>query len=491
MAQPRFLAIDSGTTSCRAIVFAADGTPQATAARAFRQHYPRPGWVEHDADEILAAQRAAIDDVVGSAGDAPVAAIGIANQRETVVVWERATGRPVAPAIVWQCRRTTDTCRQLRSSGAEPEVRQRTGLLLDPYFSATKIAWLLDQEPGLRARAERGELAAGTIDTWLLWHLTDGAVHATDASNASRTLLWNLRTHAWDPELCTLFRVPEALLPVVHPHGTPFGTTVLGGRRVAIGAVLGDQQAALQGQDCRRPGAAKSTYGTGCFLLAHAGDTPPAPPPGLLATVAWQTEDRVEYALEGSVFIAGAVIQWLRDEMGLIATAEESGPLAASVPDTGGVHFVPAFTGLGAPWWNPDARGLIDGITRGTTRAHVVRAALEAIAFQNRDVLSAMDVALPQPIRSLKVDGGASRNDFLMQFQADILGIPVRRPAHHETTALGAVRMAARSLGIAEVGDGGTGGNAGTFEPAMDPGHRARAVEGWRAAVGRQLPDPT
>lgn len=487
MAKLRFLAVDSGTTSCRAIVFDSDGLPVATAARPFRQHYPTPGWVEHDAEEILAAQREAIDEAVSAAGDPPVAAVGVANQRETVVLWDRATGKPVAPAIVWQCRRTTDACRALRAAGAEPEVRARTGLLLDPYFSATKIAWLLDRDDTLRRRAEAGELAAGTIDTWLLWHLSGGGAHVTDASNASRTSLFNLRTGAWDPELCALFRVPMALLPAVHPHGTPFATMMVGGRRVAVGAMLGDQQAALQGQGCRRPGEAKSTYGTGCFLLAHAGDAVPTPPPGLLATVAWQTEDRIEYALEGSVFIAGAVVQWLRDEMGLVRTAEETAELAASVPDTGGVHFVPAFTGLGAPWWRPDARGIIDGITRGTNRAHIVRAALEAIAFQNRDVLSAMDSALPQPIRRLQVDGGASRNDFLMQFQADILGIPVRRPAHHETTALGAVRMAARSLGIAEIGDGGSGGAARTYEPTMDPATRTAAIEGWRKAVGRQL----
>jgi len=483
MSADHILALDSGTTSCRSLAFDASGQPVAVSQQPFAQHFPQPGWVEHDAEEIWETQRRTVEDVVAQVGIDSIAAIGITNQRETVVIWERETGRAVAPAIVWQCRRTAAECARLRGDGVEGMVRERTGLLLDPYFSATKIAWMLDHHPGLRARAGRGELAAGTIDTWLLWKLTGGAVHATDASNASRTLLWNLHTQGWDPELCELFRVPMGLLPDVHPHGSAFGTVELGGRRVAVGSMLGDQQAALFGQGCTTPGAAKSTFGTGCFLLAHAGGTVPEPPSGLLTTAAWQIGSSVEYALEGSVFIAGAAIQWLRDELGLIRTAEETDVLARSVPDTGGVVFVPAFTGLGAPWWDADARGILCGLTRGSGKAHVVRAALEGIAFQNWDVLSAMQGSLPAPIATLRVDGGASRNDFLMQFLADVCGVPVERPAHHETTALGAARMASRALGIGPLGEG-AGANANSFRPAMDAVSRDNALGRWRSAVG-------
>ena len=447
MSQRLVVALDSGTTSCRSLAFDPEGRPVAVAQEAFPQIFPQPGWVEHDADMIWQTQRRTLESVVDRVGAGSIDAIGITNQRETVVLWERSSGKPVAPAIVWQCRRTAPQCARLRADGVEVEVRKRTGLLLDPYFSGTKIAWLLDNAPGLRGRAERGELAAGTIDSWLLWQLTEGRVHATDASNASRTLLWNLHTRAWDPWLCDLLGVPMGLLPEVRPHGSAFGSVDLGGRTVPVGAMLGDQQAALFGQGCVSPGAAKSTYGTGCFLLAHAGSVVPEPPAGLLATAAWQMGETLEFALEGSVFMAGAAIQWLRDELGLVRTAEETEALARSVPDSGGVVFVPAFTGLGAPWWNADARGMICGLTRGSSRAHVVRAALEGIAFQNQDVLSAMSPSLPEPIRALRVDGGASRNDFLMQFQSDISAVPVERPVHHETTALGAARMAARALG--------------------------------------------
>src|SRR5690606_24989595 len=430
------------TTSSRAILFDREGRVVAVAQQEFRQRYPQPGWVEHDPEEIWATQLATAQQVLNQAGVSPadVAAIGITNQRETTVLWDRTTGKPVAPAIVWQDRRTAGMCDALKAEGAEAVVREKTGLVLDPYFSATKIAWLLDNVPGLRARAERGEIAFGTIDSWLVYRLTGGRVHATDYSNASRTMLLNIHTLAWDDELLALFgRIPKAILPQVLPSSHIYGETdpALLGAPIPIGGIAGDQQAALFGQTCFDAGMAKNTYGTGSFLLLNTGTRPVASRNGLLTTVAWGVGGQVSYALEGSVFVTGAAVQWLRDGLGIIASAAETEALALSVEDTGGVYLVPAFAGLGAPYWDPYARGIPVGITRGTTRAHVVRAALEAIAYQTVDVMQAMEQDAGVPLRALRVDGGAAVNDFLMQFQADLLNVPVERPAVTETTALG------------------------------------------------------
>jgi glycerol kinase len=436
------LALDEGTTSARTLAFAPNGMVLALAQEEFAQHFPQPGWVEHDADAIWAAQKRTLDDVVARVGAERISAIGITNQRETVV-WDAATGKPLAPAIVWQCRRTSDHCQRLKAEGAEPWVRQRTGLVLDPYFSATKLTWLFENVSGLRAQAERGAAKVGTIDSWLLWNLTGGKVHATDGTNASRTLLMDLETRQWDDDLLQLFGVPRACLPEIRPSDALFGTTTLSGRHVPLRAILGDQQAALYGQGCHTPGSAKNTYGTGCFLLKNVGTSVPTPPTGLLATLAWERagEDPV-YALEGSVFVAGAAIQWLRDGLGILESAAQSEALARSVPDTGGVVFVPAFTGLGAPYWQPEARGLICGLTRGTTRAHLIRAALESMAHQSADLVETME-----GIAVLRVDGGAARNEFLMQLQADYLGVPVERPTMTEITAFGAAKLAAETAG--------------------------------------------
>jgi len=440
------LALDQGTTSSRSILFDATGTPVATAQREFAQHFPSPGWVEHDPEEIWATQSATIAEVLARAGAGAreVAAIGITNQRETTVLWERATGRAVAPAIVWQDRRTADRCAALAAAGHEAEVAAVTGLTLDPYFSGTKLAWLLDHVPQGRARAARGELAFGTIDSWLVWKLTGGGAHLTDVSNASRTLLLDLRSGRWSPRMLDLLDVPAACLPEVvasslDPSLAPLAD--LGGHRVPITGIAGDQQAALFGQGCFAPGMAKNTYGTGCFMLLNTGREPLASRHRLLSTIAWQRDERI-YALEGSVFVAGAVVQWLRDGLGIIARAADVEALAASVPDTGGVYLVPAFTGLGTPYWDPHARGTLVGITRGTQRGHLARAALEAIAFQTADVLTAMQADAGRPLLELRVDGGATANDLLMQFQADLLGVPVVRPAVTETTALGAAYLA-------------------------------------------------
>lgn len=478
------LALDSGTTSCRTLVFDTEGQCVALAQEAFPQHYPQPGWVEHDPEEIWRAQKATLDAVIAQVGRAAIQAIGITNQRETVVVWDRATGAPLAPAIVWQCRRTSETCQALRERGVEPLVRAKTGLLLDPYFSATKIAWLLEHTPGLRAKAERGEVCFGTVDTWLLWKLTSGAVFATDPSNASRTLLYNLHTNTWDDELLALFGIPRAALPTIQPSGSVFGTW----EGIPIAGILGDQQAALFGQACLTPGDAKCTYGTGCFLLKNVGESVPAPIEGMLTTVAWEFGGKVVYATEGSVFIGGAAVQWLRDALGLIASADETEALARSVPDSGGVVFVPAFTGLGTPYWNPEARGLLCGLTRGTTKAHLVRATLEAIAQQNADVLEAMGFT-GSPILgggggSLRVDGGASKNDFLMECQADLLGIPVERPVQTETTALGAALLAAQTIGAWETIPWQ---RDRLFEPKLTQSQRQEKRTQWHAAVQRAL----
>lgn len=450
MGKPQYvLALDQGTTSCRAMLFDNEGRAVAIAQREFTQFFPENGWVEHDAEEIWQTQRAVMEEVVSRA-PGELLAIGITNQRETVVVWDRETGKPVHPAIVWQCRRSAAMCADLKAAGLAEEIRSRTGLVIDPYFSATKLSWLLDQVPGLRARAERGEVLFGTVDSWLIWNLTGGKVHATDASNASRTMLYNIHTLMWDEELCRIFGIPQAMLPEVKPSSGIFGWAQVGGggTPVPIAGVAGDQQAALFGQACHREGMLKNTYGTGCFLLMNTGEEPKHSQHGLLTTVAWQAEGRTVYALEGSVFTAGAVVQWLRDGLSLIGQASESEALAASVPDTDGVYFVPAFNGLGTPYWNPDARGMITGITRGTQKAHIVRAALEAVAFQAADVIRVMERESGIRLCELRADGGMVRNRFLMQFQADVLGGPVTLPEEQETTALGAAYLAGLAVGL-------------------------------------------
>ena len=452
------LALDQGTSSSRSIVFDEHGRIRAMAQREFRQHYPRPGWVEHDPMEIWSSQletaREALQRAGLQAGD--IRSIGITNQRETTLVWERRSGRPIHPAIVWQDRRAEPLCAQLREAGHGDWVRERTGLVIDAYFSATKIRWLLDQVPGARAAAERGELAFGTVDSWLLWQLTGGRVHATDVSNAARTLLLDVRTQRWDAELLALFDIPASLLPEVRPSSHVFGETLpeLLGASVPVGGMAGDQQSALFGQACLSPGQAKNTYGTGCFMLMHAGERFRASENGLVTTSACRTGGAAvpEFALEGSVFIGGAVVQWLRDGLRAIESSHEVQALAASVPDAGGVLMVPAFTGLGAPYWDAEARGTIVGLTRGTTMAHIARAALESIAFQSAALLQAMSrdavAAGGEPVSELRVDGGACVNDLLMQFQADLLGIPVLRPKVIETTALGAAFLAGLSAGV-------------------------------------------
>ena len=452
------LALDQGTSSSRSIVFDEHGRIRAMAQREFRQHYPRPGWVEHDPMEIWSSQletaREALQRAGLQAGD--IRSIGITNQRETTLVWERRSGRPIHPAIVWQDRRAEPLCAQLREAGHGDWVRERTGLVIDAYFSATKIRWLLDRVPGARAAAERGELAFGTVDSWLLWQLTGGRVHATDVSNAARTLLLDVRTQRWDAELLALFDIPASLLPEVRPSSHVFGETLpeLLGAAIPVGGMAGDQQSALFGQACLSPGQAKNTYGTGCFMLMHAGERFRASENGLVTTSACRTggAPAPEFALEGSVFIGGAVVQWLRDGLRAIESSHEVQALAASVPDAGGVLMVPAFTGLGAPYWDADARGTIVGLTRGTTMAHIARAALESIAFQSAALLQAMSrdavAAGGEPVSELRVDGGACVNDLLMQFQADLLGIPVLRPKVIETTALGAAFLAGLSAGV-------------------------------------------
>jgi glycerol kinase len=484
------LALDQGTTSSRAILFDRDGTPVATAQREFAQAFPQPGWVEHDAVEIWTSQWATLLEVLRQAGATPreVAAIGIANQRETTVLWERASGEPVAPAIVWQDRRTTALCEQLKAQGVEPQVGARTGLLLDPYFSGTKLAWLLDHVPGARERAARGELCFGTIDSWLTFKLTGGRRHVTDVTNASRTLLLDLRTGDWDPWMLELLRIPRACLPQIRPSSGDAGDRVeIDGVAVPLAGMAGDQQAALFGQACFESGMAKNTYGTGCFLLMHTGSRPLASRHRLLTTLACGSREAPRYALEGSVFIGGAVVQWLRDGLGLIASSTEVEPLAASVPDHGGVYVVPAFTGLGSPHWDPYARGAIVGITRGTSRGHLARAALESIAFQSAELLQAMQADAAEPLRELRVDGGASRNDLLMQFQADLLGVPVVRPRVVETTALGAAYLAGLAVGFWQSADevARQWQVERRFEPAMGRDQALARMQEWARAVQR------
>jgi len=480
------LALDQGTTSSRSILFDRAGNIVALAQREFPQYFPQSGWVEHDAQEIWTAQSATIAEVLKKAKAAPadLAAVGISNQRETTVLWDRATGAPVARAIVWQDRRTADACEQLKAAGCEPDIARRTGLVLDPYFSATKLAWILDNVPGVRARAERGELAFGTIDSWLVWQLSGGRSHVTDATNASRTLLFNIHTGDWDPTLLELFRVPQSCLPQVVASSGAGLSAHIQGHEVPLTGIAGDQQAALFGQTCFTPGMAKNTYGTGCFLLMNTGPQPRASNHRLLTTVAWRL-DRTIYALEGGVFVGGAVVQWLRDGLGIVKRSSDIEALAAGVPDSGGVHFVPAFTGLGSPHWDPHVRGAILGLSRGSTRAHIARAALEAIAFQSAELLSAMQKDAAQPLIELRVDGGATGNNLLMQFQADLLGVPVVRPIVTETTALGAAYLAGLAVGFWRSLDelARNWQAERRFEPKMSQDEANRRLEQWSRAV--------
>jgi glycerol kinase len=485
------LALDQGTTSSRAIVFDAAGAIRAVAQKEFRQIFPRPGWVEHDPGEIWATQIAVAGEAIARAGAQArdIAAIGITNQRETTVVWERASGRPIYNAIVWQDRRTAAACDALKARGLEPRVAEKTGLVLDAYFSGTKLGWILDNVPDARRKAEAGALLFGTVDTWLAWKLSGGAVHVTDPSNASRTLLYNLHTGSWDEELLRMLGVPSRLLPQVRASSGIVGesTSDIFAAPIPIAGIAGDQQAALFGQRCVTPGMVKNTYGTGCFMLMHTGAAPIRSRAKLLTTAACQTGATREYALEGSVFIAGAVVQWLRDGLGIIRSSGEVEALAASVSDNGGVYFVPAFAGLGSPHWDQYARGAIVGLTRGATAGHIARAALEAIAYQTADVLAAMESDSGIKVKEVRVDGGAARNDTLMQFQADVMGVPVVRPRIHETTALGAAYLAglavrywksAEELAVQWHAER-------VFEPKMDRGRAASLLAGWRKAVER------
>lgn len=494
------LALDQGTTSSRAIVFDADSRILAAAQEEHPQLYPRHGWVEHDPESLWRTQLETARRAVAQAGVRPrdIAGIGIANQRETVLLWDRATGEPVANAIVWQDRRTAEHCERLRSDGIEDVVREKTGLLLDPYFSATKLAWLLDKVTGARDRANRAELAFGTVDSYLLWRLTGGRIHATDPSNASRTLLFNLHTLDWDDELLQIFGVPRSLLPEVCPSSYRFGETDPEhfGEPIPICGIAGDQQAATFGQACLQPGMCKNTYGTGSFLLMNTGAEPKQSRHNLLTTVAWSLNSQPStlnavYALEGSIFVTGAAIQWLRDELGIVRSAAETEALARSVEDCAGVTFVPAFAGLGAPYWDAEARGALVGLTRGAGRAHIARAALEAACFQTRDVLDAMAADGGSPIPDLRVDGGMTANGFLLQFQADLLGIPVHRPAITETTALGAAYLAGLAAGVykhtSQIADRWRVER--TFEPAMSADQRDSLYAGWIDAVERVRTD--
>lgn len=483
------LALDQGTTSSRAIIFDREGRIVSMAQREFAQHFPQPGWVEHDAEEIWRTQESTAAEALRAAGAAArdIAAIGVANQRETTVLWDRATGEPISRAIVWQDRRTASLCDELRARGQEELVTATTGLLLDPYFSGTKIGWLLDHIPGVRVRAERGEICFGTIDSWLTWKLTGGREHITDHTNASRTLLMNLQTGDWDDRLLELLGVPRACLPKILPSSLPRGIpATVAGVSAPLGALVGDQQAALFGQACFAPGMAKNTYGTGCFLLMHAGNSPPRSSHRLLTTLA-ATQGPLQYALEGSVFTGGSTVQWLRDGLRIIDAAVEVEGLAASVENHGGVYLVPAFTGLGSPYWDPQARGTLLGLTRGSSRGHIARAALEAIAFQSAEVLQCMQADTSITLAELRVDGGASRNDLLMQFQADLLGVAVLRPQVTETTALGAAYLAGLGQGFWSAPDEVTAGwrIERRFEPRASRDYAASRMAEWRRAVER------
>jgi glycerol kinase len=486
------LALDQGTTSSRAILFDGEGAIRSVAQREFDQIFPQPGWVEHDPEQIASSQVAVALEALASASARPqdVAAIGIANQRETTIVWDRKTGRPICNAIVWQDRRTADFCEHLKAAGHEALLQSRTGLLMDSYFSASKISWILEHVPDARRLANAGCLAFGTVDSWLLWKLTGGRVHITDVSNASRTMLFNIHTGAWDADLLELFGVPASMMPQVRSSSEVYGhvSTVGDLEDLAIAGIAGDQQAALFGQRCIRPGLTKNTYGTGCFMLQNTGTRPIPSTNRLVTTVAWKIGDKMEYALEGSVFVGGAVVQWLRDGLGLIRTSQDVEPLARSVPDNGGVYFVPAFVGLGAPHWDSYARGSIFGLTRGTTAGHLARAAVESIAYQVADLLDAMQKDAGSRVEELRVDGGAAANDYLMQFQSDILGTPVVRPAVTETTALGAAYLAGLGVGlwhtVSDLAET-TKTKERRFEPRLPPVEAASLRERWNEAVSR------
>ncbi|HWR29338.1 MAG TPA: glycerol kinase GlpK [Negativicutes bacterium] len=494
MAKKYVLALDQGTTSSRAIVFASDSSIIAVAQKEFTQIYPKPGWVEHNADEIWGTQIGVVAEVIAKAGIAlqDISAIGITNQRETTVVWDKNTGKPVYNAIVWQSRQTMDICNDLKAKGLEPMFRKKTGLVVDAYFSGTKVKWILDNVEGARAKAEKGDLLFGTIDTWLIWKLTGGKVHVTDYSNASRTLMYNIRDLKWDQELLDALTVPASMLPKVCSSSEVYGKTdpaIFMGASVPIAGAAGDQQAALFGQTCFQPGMAKNTYGTGCFMLMNTGSHLYESKNGLVTTIAWGIDGKVEYALEGSIFVAGAAVQWLRDGLKIIETSPDSEYFAKKVSDTDGVYVVPAFVGLGAPYWDMKARGAILGLTRGTGKEHIIRATLESMAYQTKDVLGAMESDSGIKLQALKVDGGAVANNLLMQFQADILGVPVDRPEVTETTALGAAYLAGLAVGV--------WGNKeeliknwklnARFTPVMAEEQRAKLYKGWGKAVKRAL----
>jgi glycerol kinase len=485
------LAIDQGTTSTRAILFDSNARAVTIAQRELQQHYPAPGWVEHDPEQIWTDTLAVVREALSAVEQDRVAAIGITNQRETIILWDRPTGAPLHRAIVWQDRRTADECARLRESGAEGLVREKTGLLLDPYFSATKIAWLLDNVPGARLRAERGELACGTIDCFLLWRLAGGSVHATDVTNAARTSLFDIHAGCWDDELCRLFRVPPALLPQVHDNSCSFGASAAGlfERQLPIGGMAGDQQAALFGQACFTPGMTKSTYGTGCFLLVNTGREPVRSQHRLLTTPAYRLGGKTSYALEGSIFVAGAAVKWLRDGLGVIAEAAETDGLATGLPDSHGVYMVPAFVGLGAPYWDPAARGTISGLTFDATAAHLARAALEAVAYQTLDLVDAIAADGGTRSEAIRIDGGMAANAWFCQFLADMLEVPIERPQNLETTALGAAFLAGLATGVWPDLDAleRTWKRRDRFDPAMPAERRDRLIAGWKSAVARTL----
>ena len=486
------IALDQGTTSSRCILFDREQNIIGVAQREFTQHYPQPGWVEHDPMEIWSSQYSVLTEVLAQSGVSPaeIAAIGITNQRETTIVWDKNTGRPIYNAIVWQCRRTASLCEELKRDGELTQyIQERTGLLIDAYFSATKIKWILDHVEGAREKAEAGDLLFGTVDSWLVWKLTGGKVHVTDYTNASRTMLYDIRNLCWDQRICGTLGIPMSMLPQVKDSSNLYGTVNLQGVEVPIAGIAGDQQAALFGQTCFDPGEAKNTYGTGCFLLMNTGDRLYRSRNGLLSTIAIGMDGKVQYALEGSVFVGGAVIQWIRDELRLISDARDAEYYASKVPDTGGVYLVPAFTGLGAPHWDMSARGALVGLTRGTKREHIIRAAQESIAYQVFDLVEAMEKDTGIPLSALNADGGASRDRFLMQFQADILNKPVHRPAIRETTALGAAYLAGLAVGLWQDKEEirAMRSLSQQYQPQMEEERRQRLLRGWHKAVGRSL----
>ena len=493
MEQKYILALDQGTSSSRAIVFDHEGRICATAQKEFPQHFPKPGWVEHDPKDIWSSEASVIAEAITSMGinGLNIAGIGITNQRETTIVWDAETGEPVYNAIVWQDRRTSEYCDSLKEQNLTGFIREKTGLIIDAYFSATKIRWILENVPGARARAEAGKLRFGTVDTWLLWNLTRGECHMTDVSNASRTMLFNIHTLNWDEDLMKLFGIPMSMLPEVHSSSEIYGytKTTIFAHKVPVAGIAGDQQAALFGQMCTTPGSVKNTYGTGCFLLMNSGTKPITSSHNLLTTIAWKIGDTVNYALEGSIFVGGSVVQWLRDGLGIIKSSSEIESLAMTVPDNGGVYFVPALTGLGAPYWDQYAKGTICGLTRGTTAAHIARAALEGIAFETMDIVNAMEHDAGIKLAELKVDGGASRNNLMMQFQADILGTKVIRPKVTETTAMGACYLAGLATGYWDsLDDIKRQWNADkVFEPLAPAEKVLKLKEGWANAIGRTL----